>query len=267
MNQNQKDVAEQYSILSPRYKDWFKQPWPQPCIIQGNVINDIIKEHGLDRPCRILDLTCGIGTQSFGAALLGHEVVALDISEGQLDQARAEAKKIEKELNKDMNITWVLGNAEHPQGYVEGTFDVIFSFGNSIPLLGSNDAIRNCVSGCHDLLNDGGMLMISMRDHTDLRAKKPYLIGSGPAQHENRSGVWIETGHWLGDNDDRYKSNIIFVMREPAHEEKLYAFPPLCAITKDEFLSMLVKAGYKEPQFNLHQDNPEFTCPLYTAKK
>lgn len=257
-----KEVADQYTKLSHHYDDWFSVQWPEPVHIQGQAIDKICKAHHLPASARVLDLTCGIGTQSIGMALLGHQVTALDISEGQLEKAKFEADKIKP----DLPIDWVLGDATVPEEYVSGSYDLIMSFGNSYPLLGTSEAIEASLQSCLTLLNPGGVLLISMRDHTDLCARRPYLMGSGKLNNGDRQGVWVETGDWL-EGENRYISHIMFIMTEPQHEEHYFPFPPLAALTKDEFLNMLEQAGYAAPEFFEKAQHPEFSCPLYIATK
>lgn len=258
MSQKMK-VAEQYSKLSKRYDDWFSTQWPEPAILQGQALDEIFKEYGMSSKLRILDLTCGIGTQSIGLAMQGHEIVGLDISQGQLDKAKKEADKI----GPDLDIMWVLGDAACPQNYVEGPFDVIISFENSMPLLGSEEEVLKCFQASYDLMKEGGLLLISMRDHSELRKKKPYLIDSGTMNNGERKGVWVETGEWLEDGK-RYLSHIIFVISEPAHEQVHYPFPPLIALTKGETLDLLKKAGFHEP---FMKDDGSFICPAFYGVK
>ena len=105
-----------------------------------------------------------------------------------------------------------------------------------------------------------------MRDHTDLRQERPYLIGSGKMQNGDRKGVWIETGEWIASSDC-YISHILFVMTEPQHEEYHYPFPPLVAITKQETIDLLQTRGFQEVSFHEKNEHPSFSCPTFIAKK
>lgn len=268
-DENKKDVADRYTELSARYDDWFCVSWPEPAIRQGRVFRQMFAELGLPEKCRVLDLTCGMGTQAIGLAMQGHDVTAMDISQGQLNRAREEAEKI-----GGLEIGFIHGDAEHPQEYVDRPFDVILSFSNSLPLLGSEAAIANAVRGAHGLLKPGGVLLVSMRDHTkwraERRAERPYVMESGPMVNGDRRGVWLETAEWL-DDGRRYISHIIFVMTEPAHEHIHYPFPPLDAITRAEFTALLAEAGFETPGFyaDVHGDPglDVFDCPVYLARK
>ncbi|MGZ3730728.1 MAG: class I SAM-dependent methyltransferase, partial [Bdellovibrionota bacterium] len=57
---------------------------------QGEVIARLAR-YALKRegPFRVLDCSCGVGTQAFGLALLGHSVTGTDISPGAIQKAQA----------------------------------------------------------------------------------------------------------------------------------------------------------------------------------
>jgi len=67
-------------------------------------------------PSRVLDMGAGTGSLSLLAAELGHQVTALDLSEGMLDRARVKAEE------RGTAITFVVGKAESPP---EGPFDAV----------------------------------------------------------------------------------------------------------------------------------------------
>ena len=259
MNTDQQKVTEQYSKISQHYNDWFSSPWPEPARVQGKEIDAIFRSFSLPDTCRVLDLTCGIGTQSTGLAMLGHNVTGIDISEGQITKAREEAKNIDP----DLPVHFTVGDASEPQKYTDGPFDVVISFGNSLPLLGSASAVSRSMAGMQRLLKEGGLLLVSMRDHSDLRARKPYLMGSGRLNNGKRQGVWIETGEWL-DDGVRYISHVIFVLTQPEHEEHHYPFPPLAALTPDEFLSILRQEGYENLKM---EQSSAFSFPVFSGRK
>ncbi len=237
-------VARHYSALSQHYDDWFSSPWPAPAIRQGEALDTLLPPRS-----RVLDLTCGVGTQSFGLALKGHEVTGVDISHGQIEEARRRSQS--------SAIRWLVGNAAEIAHVVTGSFDAIISFGNSFPLLGDAETMARSLRQCHGLLVPGGTVMVSMRDHADLRARKPQEIGRGPTTR----GEWIETAEWLPDGM-RYKSHITFTTM--AQECIDYDFPPLAAVTGAEMLQMLRDVGFAGVEVF---SNPAFSFPVFKGVK
>jgi len=64
----------------------------------------LITELKMDRPMRVLDLACGFGRHANRLAERGHKVTGVDITEGFLDIARAEAQ------NKNLDVTYLRGD-------------------------------------------------------------------------------------------------------------------------------------------------------------
>lgn len=254
-------VAGHYTSISSHYDDWYSQGWAISAEKQGDALQKLIEAEGLKIPLRALDLACGIGTQSYGLARHGHKVTGLDISPGQL--AEAERRTADK---TGLKLDWQLGNAETPSTTVTGPFDLIFSFGNSFPLLGSRYAVLNGLKEAYNLLSDGGQVWISMRDHAGLRQTKPYVTASGAFKNGEREGVWLETAEWL-DDGMHYKSHIIFVLTAPKAERIHYPFPPLVALTKDEMLDLMAEAGFKNTAFWPQEQNPAFSFPIFRGVK
>lgn len=69
-------------------------------------------------PARVLDVGAGTGSMSLLAAEMGHDVTALDLSEGMLDRAERKASE------RGLVIDFVAGPAEEPP---LGSFDVVMA--------------------------------------------------------------------------------------------------------------------------------------------
>jgi SAM-dependent methyltransferase len=69
-------------------------------------------------PTRVLDVGSGTGALALLAAEMGHDVTALDLSEGMLEKARAKAEE------RSLDVTFVVGSAEEPP---PGPFDAVVS--------------------------------------------------------------------------------------------------------------------------------------------
>src|SRR6266566_3634257 len=75
---------------------------------------------------RVLEIGCGIGTDTMNFARNGAQVTAVDLSEKSLEVARQRAKV----FGLDNRIHFIQANAEELSRYVpSGTYDLIYSFG------------------------------------------------------------------------------------------------------------------------------------------
>ena len=79
-----------YDDMATRYDKLFLD-WESESDEQAVILDRLFKDRGFDRTARILDCACGIGTQAIGLARLGYDVTASDISDAELEEAKARA--------------------------------------------------------------------------------------------------------------------------------------------------------------------------------
>ncbi len=261
------EVARQYSLLSHHYEDWSRIDWHENVRLQGRALHGVLTEAGVctggdAARCRVLDFTCGMGTQVTGLALHGYDVTGMDLSAGQIERATIEAQRFE--IGRPIN--WVVGDALHADQYVCGPFDVVVSFGNSLPLLGSLENITAVVEKMYSLLRPGGLLLLSLLDYTAARQNRPAVMQYGAVDKGERQGIWMETAQWT-DAGAQYRSDVYFSYIKPALKVVHYPFPLLYAIMKDEMLEILGAAGLADITYKTREQVPHFSCPFFMARK
>ena len=84
------NIASQYDKL---FLDWRTTMQEQAVLLNG-----IFQENGFDHTARILDCACGIGTQAIGLSMLGYDVTASDLSDGELKEAKKRAAENDTEI-------------------------------------------------------------------------------------------------------------------------------------------------------------------------
>ena len=105
---------------------------------------------------RVLDLCCGAGIHSFELEKMGLEVVACDLTEALLEEAKAEAAKTSSK------IEFVLADALR-MDFPDEHFDSVVLLGNTIPhfSIGQFAALAN---GVHRVLRGAGRFLIDYYD-------------------------------------------------------------------------------------------------------
>ncbi len=93
---------------------------------QGEVLDALVRGELGDAPHRVLDCSCGIGTQAIGLALRGHDVLATDLSPASVERARSEAAAMGAQLATGVADFTRLAEQ------VEGTFDCVLSCDNAV---------------------------------------------------------------------------------------------------------------------------------------
>lgn len=157
------ELAADYHLI---YADWSGSVRRQ-----ARALDALIVEHLGPGPHRILDCTCGIGTQALGLAALGHEVVGTDLSEAALERASAEARV--RGLELDLHRRDVREIEDLPGG----PFDVVLSADNSLPHLTDPDDLHRAVRGMCRQTVPGGLVLVSTRDYDALLDERPRIRG------------------------------------------------------------------------------------------
>lgn len=146
-----------YDQLTPFYH-LVHQDWNASIHRQGEQLSSIIRSEWSSGK-KILDISCGIGTQAIGLAMQGYSVVASDISEKEIERAKQEARSRNVETSFSV-CDMRSAHAHHGSG-----FDVVISVDNSLPHLLTDDEILLALRQMTACLSPGGGCLITVRDY------------------------------------------------------------------------------------------------------
>ena len=192
------EIADDYRLV---YPDWAASVRRQAGALDGVIQAEL----GAGRQ-RILDCTCGIGTQALGLAALGHEVVGRDVSARAIGRAREEAERL------GVDIRLEVADIRSPPEVDRGAFDVVLSADNSLPHLLSDVDLRAGIRGMLSALRRGGLLLASIRDYDGLLGQRP---GSTPPMAAGPPGERrIVFQLWEWSDDGRTYELELFVLKE-----------------------------------------------------
>lgn len=146
-----------YDQLAPFYH-LVHQDWNASLVRQGCELGSLI-ESGWPGRRKVLDVTCGIGTQAIALALQGYSVTASDLSAREIERAREEVGK--RGLDVALSVCDVRqAHAHHGAG-----FDVVISCDNSLPHLLTDDDLAMAFSQMLACLVVGGGCIVTVRDY------------------------------------------------------------------------------------------------------
>jgi len=114
--------VEENKKMNPNKALWEKGDFTQIAAFMRQSGEEIVKSLGIAPPLRVLDLGCGDGTTAVPLALLGAEVVGIDIAKNLVDAGNKRAA--EAGLNR---LTFQEGDACNLQGVSDHSFDLALS--------------------------------------------------------------------------------------------------------------------------------------------
>ena len=112
-----------YDELAPLYHLIYPD-WNESVQRQGEKLARIIESEWPGHH-KVLDVSCGIGTQSFGLASRGYSVTGSDLSAGAIDRARHEA------AHRGADIGFSVCDMRNASAHHGAGFDIVIAFGQA----------------------------------------------------------------------------------------------------------------------------------------
>jgi SAM-dependent methyltransferase len=180
-------VREFYDGFADDYHLAYGGRWDEAVARQGAALDGLIREH-TPGARRVLDCSCGIGTQAIGLSLLGYDVVGTDLSRAEIERARAEAARLGARVRFDVADFRDLSG-------VDGDFDAVISCDNALPHLLDPLEIVAALTQMRSKLRDGGVLVVTMRDFDEALREKPSVAPTVRVGDR----VLVRLHEWEGD--------------------------------------------------------------------
>ena len=149
-------AQEHYERLLAQHYTWMRGGFDLKVREYGRVLEDLGVSTG--RGGKALDLGAGSGFQTAALAGLGFRVVSLDSSEALLRELR--------ERTPGREVRTVLGDMRDAGTYAaEAPFAAAVCMGDTLTHLGSLDEVSALIGHVHDVLEEGGKLVLEFRDY------------------------------------------------------------------------------------------------------
>jgi SAM-dependent methyltransferase len=169
-------MTDFYDKLAPLYH-LIHQDWGASVRRQGEQLGAIAqREWGAHR--KVLDVSCGIGTQAIALALRGYSVTGSDLSPDAIARARREAAAW------GVNIAFSVCDMRQAHLHHGCGFDIVVSGDNSLPHLLTDEDILIALKEMLACLSIGGGCIITVREY-DGEERGRNLVKSYGARTEN----------------------------------------------------------------------------------
>jgi SAM-dependent methyltransferase len=250
-------LASYYDSLAPYYK-YIYQDWEESIDRQGAALHGVIREYFGENISRILDASCGIGTQTLGLAALGYQLTGVDISPEAIRVAREEAAK------RKLEIDFFLSDMRLIEEIQLDPFDLIIACDNAVPHLLSQKEILKAFRAFYGGTTSDGGCLISVRDYSKPeRGSEKYRLFPRKV-HTMEGGRLILFDLWEFEGDF-YQLTTYFLHESEGGELKASAARggKYYLIETQELEYLFLQAGFR--QVITLQDR--FFQPLIVARK
>lgn len=230
-------MTDFYDQLVPFYH-LIHQDWDASIGRQGEQLATLIQSEW-PKCSKVLDVTCGIGTQAIALALRGYAVTASDLSAKEIERAGQEASQ--RGVTMALSVCDVRqAHARHGSG-----FDVVISCDNSLPHLQTDHDLLVALKQMLACLSMGGGCIITVRDYErEERGKnlvKPYGVRTENGKRYLLFQVWDFEG-------EHYDLTFFFVEENLSTQEvKTHAMRSrYYAISTSRLCDLMREAGFRD---------------------
>ncbi|WP_210588774.1 class I SAM-dependent methyltransferase [Streptomyces sp. GESEQ-35] len=182
-----------YDELAPDYHLIFPD-WDASMARQAAALEDLLLPRLGAGPHRILDCSCGIGTQAIGLAVRAHDVVGSDLSPVAAARAAAEAAARGLRLPvavADMRLL----------PFTPSVFDVVVCADNSLPHLLSARDVEAALLSIRRVLREDGLLVLTVRDYDEARRTRPAATPPQVSHTSDGDVITFQLWHWHEDGE------------------------------------------------------------------
>lgn len=248
-------VAAFYDDLAPTYHRLYPD-WDVAVRDQAAALDRALHRSLGDGPHRVLDCAVGVGTQAIGLALLGHDVVGTDLSDGALRRAREEANRL--------GLTVPVAVADMRRlPYADGTFDAVVCV-DALAHMSSVGEVAGAFREMARVVRPGGAVLVSIRDYE--AARRERLPGTLP--QVNRTGavetIAFQVWDWHPDGRGYDLTHIVLASKGQGWAVTTRG-ATLQAFVRDELLDAARSAGLVDVEWRTAAETGFFQ-PLLVAR-
>jgi len=226
-----------YENLTPFYHLVYHD-WQRSIQRQAAQLQTIIKTHWGDDVHTILDVSCGIGTQTLGLAHLGYRVVASDLSAAAVERAKQEAEQ------RRLKITFSVADMRQAYTHQQQQFDMVIACDNAVPHLLTDDDLLQAFQQFFKCTRAGGGVIVTVRDYDKVERTGIHLEPEGVRSEDGQRYILFQVWEFEGDI---YETSL-YVVKDEGGQECLTRVMrgQYYAVGTGKLMRLMAQAGYEQ---------------------
>jgi SAM-dependent methyltransferase len=252
------ETRQFYDDLASYYHLIFEN-WEASMERQGDALDTLIRaelEQSQPEAARVLDVACGIGTQTLPLAARGFRLVARDLSPAAVARLLREADA------RKLVVDAAVADMRQVGSSVSGTFDVVLAFDNSVPHLLSDDDLLAAFQEFLAVLRAGGVFLCSVRDYDKVQRDEPTTHVYGTREYCGQR--FQLTQEWSWDDPMHYQATFTVDRETPNGPARdVCATSRFYAVSTRRLLGLMREAGFR----NCRQIDETIYQPILMGRK
>jgi len=245
-----------YNQFAPYYHLIFED-WEKSIERQGAVSNALFETELGAGPFKILDCSCGIGTQSIGFARHGHRVVCSDLSPAAVGRSRREF------ASRGLAGSFVVSDMTSLAEVRERDFHVVASMDNALPHLSAKE-LRDAVRAMHSKLRPGGLFLASIRDYDAMIRERPAVQGPSFFGAERNRRIVLQVWDWV--EEARYILHVFITVQQDGRWDTHHFVSTYRCLQREELSEALASQGFQDVRWIMPGESGHY-IPVVVARK
>ena len=211
--------------------------WDQRLAREGPFFQRVFSNVGARR---VLDCACGTGHHVDLFARWGMEVVGTDIAPSMIEQARRDSRAA------GSRVRFEVGDFRELLRQFPQPFDAVICTGNSLPLAGSPEGLRQAIKSMHDVLAPDGLLVLHTLNYAPIPEGANVYHEPRVRQVDDREILFLKVFRKVRRLCD---IDIVVLEKQAGVWKKLETHARAWTVEQPELESMVTAAGFSRLQF------------------
>ena len=184
---------------------------------------------------RVLDCACGTGHHVRMFARWGMEAIGTDLSPSMVEQARADARA------EGSRIRFEVADFRELPALFHDPFQAVVCTGNSLPLAGSPEDLRQAIKSMYNVLAPGGVIVLHMLNYATVPEGGNVYDGPRVRQVEDREILFLKIFRKVRHHCDL---DIVVLEKQAGEWKRLQTHARAWALEQPELEAMVSGAGF-----------------------